>query len=48
MTSLDDSAPAYTPDTVPPDTDRFIYRYVTRWRGEEVISELTQIAISQP
>ena len=42
------ASPPYTPETVPPDTDRYIYRYVTKWRGDQVISELTQIAISQP
>jgi hypothetical protein len=43
----------YTPATVPPDTDRVIYRYVTRFRGDngpspQVESVLTQIFITQP
>ena len=42
------ASPPYTPVDVPPDTDRYIYRYVTKWQGEQVVSELTQIAISQP
>lgn len=42
----------YTPDNVPPDTDQYIYRYVTKFRGDgtapQVFSELTQIWIQQP
>jgi hypothetical protein len=34
--------------TTPPDTDQYIYRYVTKYRSDQVISELTQIAITQP
>jgi hypothetical protein len=36
------------PALAPPDTDQYIYRYVTKFRNQEVISELTQIAITQP
>jgi hypothetical protein len=42
----------YTPADVPPDTDHYIYRYVTKFRGDgaapQVYSELTQIRITQP
>jgi hypothetical protein len=43
----------YTPDDVPADTDRYVYRYVTKPvvndSGVPVIeSVLTQIWISQP
>jgi hypothetical protein len=47
------SAP-YTPDTVPPDTDQYIYRYVVRMPQDAgmgapaIVSELMQIWISQP
>jgi len=40
--------PAYTPLNVPPDTDQFIYRWVTKVRNGEVVCELTQIQIRQP
>jgi hypothetical protein len=44
----------YTPDDVPPDTDQFIYRYVTTVAEDQgmgvpvVVSELRQIEITQP
>jgi hypothetical protein len=44
----------FTPDDVPPDTDQYIYRYVTRVGPDAgmgvpvVYSELQQIGISQP
>jgi len=38
----------FTPLTVPPDTDQYIYRYVTKVRGQDVVCELTQIGIRQP
>jgi hypothetical protein len=42
------TSPPYTPATVPPDTDQYIYRWVTKFRAGEIISELTQIQIRQP
>jgi hypothetical protein len=45
---------SYTPEDVPPDTDEYVYRYVTKFEGDAgmgvpaVYSELTQIWISQP
>ena len=43
------AAPAYTPLTVPADTDRWIWRYVTKIRGQgDVVTELTRIGIRQP
>lgn len=38
----------YTPLDVPPDTDQYIYRYVTKVREQNVVCELTQIEIRQP
>lgn len=32
----------------PPDTDQYIYRPVTKLRGGEIVSDMTQIWISQP
>lgn len=40
--------PPYTPDTVPPDTDQYVYRWVTTFRDGQAVSELTQIWIRQP
>lgn len=44
----------YTLNNVPPDTDTYIYRFVTHFEGDPgagvpaVTSRLTQIWISQP
>lgn len=42
----------FTPEDVPPDTDRYVYRPVTKFRGDgtapQVFTELTQIWIRQP
>lgn len=38
----------YTPETVPPDTDEYIYRPVVRLVGGEVVTEYRQIWIRQP
>lgn len=43
----------FTPDNVPPDTDQYIYRYVTKPTVNdsglpEIESVLTQIRITQP
>lgn len=44
----------FTPEDVPPDTDEYIYRYVTTFETDAgmgvpvVHSELRQIWISQP
>jgi len=44
----------YTPEDVPPDTDEYVYRYVTTFHEDAgmgvpvVDSELRQIWISQP
>jgi hypothetical protein len=44
----------YTPEDVPADTDEYVYRPVTSFRGDQgtaiptVVTELRQIWISQP
>lgn len=43
---------SYSTDDVPADTDEYIYRPVTTFRGDgaapQVFTELTQIWITQP